>query len=41
MIYPFRDFKVKGILWYQGKLNRNEPEVYKSYMEDLISSWRS
>ena len=40
MIHPFQDFKVKGILWYQGESNRNKPEQYYGYMEDLIHSWR-
>lgn len=40
MIYPFQDFKVKGILWYQGESNRNEPEPYYGYVRDLIVSWR-
>ncbi|WP_282040926.1 sialate O-acetylesterase [Winogradskyella flava] len=40
MIYPFKDFKIKGFLWYQGESNRTNPLPYKSYMKDLISSWR-
>lgn len=41
MIHPFQDFKVKGILWYQGESNRTNPKPYKSLMEDLIVSWRT
>lgn len=41
MIAPFKDFKVKGFLWYQGESNRTNPEPYENYMEDLISSWRT
>jgi sialate O-acetylesterase len=40
MIYPFQDFKIKGILWYQGESNRNNPKPYANYMKDLIDSWR-
>lgn len=40
MIYPFQDFKIKGILWYQGETNRTNPKPYQSLMEDLIASWR-
>lgn len=40
MIYPFQDFKIKGILWYQGESNRFQPTTYKNYMKDLIASWR-
>lgn len=40
MIHPFKDFKVKGFLWYQGESNRTKPKPYASYMKDLIGSWR-
>lgn len=40
MIHPFQDFKIKGILWYQGESNRMQPILYSSYMKDLIHSWR-
>lgn len=40
MIHPFQDFKIKGILWYQGESNRKQPSIYESYMKDLIASWR-
>ncbi|WP_299119357.1 sialate O-acetylesterase [uncultured Winogradskyella sp.] len=40
MIHPFQDFKIKGILWYQGESNRKQPSTYESYMKDLIDSWR-
>ncbi|MFD2727607.1 sialate O-acetylesterase [Hyunsoonleella rubra] len=41
MIHPFKNFKVKGMLWYQGESNSGQPEPYYDYMTDLISSWRS
>lgn len=41
MIHPFKDFKVKGFLWYQGESNRTKPKPYASLMKDLISSWRT
>ncbi len=41
MIYPFQDFKIKGILWYQGESNRMQPDIYEDYMKDLIDSWRN
>jgi sialate O-acetylesterase len=40
MVYPFRDFSIKGFLWYQGEANRNNGSYYKKYMQILISSWR-
>ena len=41
MIHPFQDFKIKGILWYQGESNRKQPDSYESYMKALISSFRT
>ncbi|WP_282122010.1 sialate O-acetylesterase [Algibacter mikhailovii] len=41
MIHPFKDFKVKGVLWYQGESNRLNPHAYRDHMKDLIKSWRS
>lgn len=41
MIHPFQDFKIKGIIWYQGESNRTRPNTYESYMKDLIASWRN
>ena len=41
MIHPFQDFKIKGILWYQGESNRTQPDTYMAYMKDLITSWRN
>ncbi|PQJ77125.1 sialate O-acetylesterase [Polaribacter glomeratus] len=43
MIHPFKDFKIKGFLWYQGESNRDQekPELYKNYMNTLVKSWRN
>jgi sialate O-acetylesterase len=41
MIHPFKNYKVKGFLWYQGETNRTDPEPYKKYMHTLVNSWRS
>lgn len=40
MIHPFKDFSVKGFLWYQGESNRFNPHHYKDFMIDLVSHWR-
>lgn len=40
MIHPFQDFKIKGVLWYQGESNRTKPKPYYNLMLDLIHSWR-
>ncbi len=41
MIHPFQDFKIKGVLWYQGESNRTKPKPYYNLMSDLIQSWRT
>lgn len=40
MIHPFRDYAIKGVLWYQGETNRHNPGPYKQYMHDLVDAWR-
>jgi len=41
MIAPFTHFAVRGILWYQGESNANNPEVYKKLLPNIISDWRN
>lgn len=41
MIHSFQDFKIKGVLWYQGESNRTKPKPYYNLMSDLIQSWRT
>ncbi|MGB7394012.1 MAG: sialate O-acetylesterase, partial [Pricia sp.] len=40
MIHPFQEFGIRGILWYQGESNRNNPKPYKNYMHNLVEAWR-
>lgn len=40
MLYPLKDYPVKGILWYQGESDR-ETENYEQLFKELISSWRA
>ena len=40
MIYPIKDYAVKGILWYQGESNAGNPQSYERLLELLISDWR-
>lgn len=40
MIYPLRDYGIKGCLWYQGESNVGDGERYPKMMTDLITSWR-
>ncbi len=41
MINPIINYGIKGIIWYQGEANRNNPEQYKCLLPSLIKSWRS
>lgn len=40
MVYPYRNLKIKGIIWYQGESNRNEPEQYISLFKSFTEDWR-
>src|SRR5690606_19549307 len=39
MVHPFQDFKIKGVLWYQGESDRSTKD-YESLFSELIISWR-
>lgn len=41
MIHPFKNYTIKGFLWYQGEGNRKNSHFYKDYMIALVKSWRS
>lgn len=40
MIYPLRNYSIKGVLWYQGESNTGSPFDYKDLFETVISDWR-
>ena len=40
MIAPYKNFPLKGILWYQGESNIGNPGHYENYMRALIKGWR-
>ena len=40
MIAPLTNYKVKGIIWYQGESNIGRAKEYESLFEDLINDWR-
>ena len=41
MIYPLRDYKIKGAIWYQGESNCNDAGGYKDLMPAMIREWRN
>lgn len=40
MIAPLLNFRIAGVIWYQGESNVPDPERYKKQFPALISSWR-
>ncbi|TKB95726.1 sialate O-acetylesterase [Pedobacter cryophilus] len=41
MIAPFINYKVKGVLWYQGESNSGSGKGYEKLLSSLISDWRT
>ena len=41
MINPLVSFTIKGVLWYQGESNRQEPENYKKLFPAMVKDWRT
>lgn len=40
MIYPLRNYSIRGVLWYQGESNTGHPYDYKELFETVINDWR-
>lgn len=40
MIYPLRNYCIRGFLWYQGESNVGNPYGYKELFEALVNDWR-
>lgn len=41
MIAPLINYKIKGILWYQGEGNTSNPKPYYKWFTALIKDWRA
>jgi sialate O-acetylesterase len=41
MIYPLRNYSIKGVIWYQGESNDGHPSDYKDLFETVIKDWRA
>ena len=41
MIAPYKQFPMKGILWYQGESNTGQAKQYDSYLQALIDGLRT
>lgn len=40
MVHPMVGYAIKGVIWYQGESNRDEPENYLKLFPGLIENWR-
>ena len=40
MIIPIKDYKVKGVIWYQGETNTGDWRNYYKLLSSLIVNWR-
>ncbi|HNY14993.1 MAG TPA: sialate O-acetylesterase [Bacteroidales bacterium] len=40
MVHPLINFRIRGILWYQGETNTGRPKEYVQLLPALISDWR-
>lgn len=40
MIHPLLNYKIKGVIWYQGESNRNDALHYTDLFNEMIWSWR-
>lgn len=41
MINPIKDYSYKGVIWYQGESNKNNPSQYESLFKTFINNWRT
>ena len=41
MINPLLNYKIQGVLWYQGESNRKEPKLYEKLFPAMVKDWRA
>ena len=41
MISPIKNYTIKGVIWYQGESNLNNPDIYKKLFPAMVTSWRN
>ena len=41
MIGPLLNYKIKGVIWYQGESNVKNPKEYQTLFPTLIKNWRT
>ncbi len=40
MIHPLLNYRIKGVIWYQGESNTRNPKEYRQLFPALINDWR-
>lgn len=40
MVYPYRNFPIKGAIWYQGEANVEQWQQYTPLFQGMIQDWR-
>lgn len=40
MLYPFFDYNIRGVIWYQGESNVNRADEYGKLFPMMIKDWR-
>lgn len=40
MVYPWKGFPIKGMLWYQGEANTPDPQLYKKLFTEMLNGYR-
>lgn len=41
MIYPIKNYVIKGAIWYQGESNRENYQDYANLMVGMVANWRN
>ncbi len=41
MIHPLMNYRIKGVIWYQGESNRYDADCYQKLFSTMIGCWRS
>jgi len=41
MVYPLRNFSIRGFLWYQGERDVSIPFLYEKMLPAMVKNWRT